>query len=64
VTLRSLQRKALSDLRNPSQDDPAGRPNAARTDVAVRWPGASMKALEAGLAVTAIATAILIGLGR
>ena len=30
----------------------------------VRWPGASMRVLEAGLALTAIATAILIGVGR
>ena len=30
----------------------------------VRWPGASMRVLEASLALTAIATAILIGVGR
>jgi hypothetical protein len=30
----------------------------------VRWPGASMRVLEASLAFTAIATAILIGVGR
>ena len=30
----------------------------------VRLPGASMRVLEAGLALTAIATAILIGVGR
>jgi hypothetical protein len=30
----------------------------------VRLPGASMRLLEAGLALTAIATAILIGVGR
>ena len=34
------------------------------TSVAVRMPGASMRLLEAGLALTAIATAILIGIGR
>ena len=34
------------------------------TTLAVRMPGASMRLLEAGLAVTAIATAILIGIGR
>jgi hypothetical protein len=34
------------------------------TTLAVRLPGASMRLLEAGLALTAIATAILIGLGR
>jgi hypothetical protein len=31
---------------------------------AVRFPGASMRVLEAGLALGAIATAILIGIGR
>ena len=31
---------------------------------AVRLPGASMRVLEAGLALTAIATAILIGIGH
>jgi hypothetical protein len=36
---------------------------SART-LSVRWPGASMRVLEAGLALTAIATAILIGVGR
>jgi len=30
----------------------------------VRLPGASMRVLEAGLALTAIATAILLGVGR
>jgi hypothetical protein len=38
------------------------RPRA--TSLAVRMPGASMRLLEAGLALTAIATAILIGIGR
>ena len=41
------------------------RPDEARsTSLAVRLPGASMRFLEAGLAATAIATAILIGVGR
>ena len=34
------------------------------TSLAVRFPGASMRLLEAGLALSAIATAILIGAGR
>ena len=34
------------------------------TDMAVRLSGASMRILETGLALTAIATALLIGLGR
>lgn len=41
--------------------------NADRTGTripGVRFPGASMRVLEAGLALTAIATAILIGIGR
>jgi hypothetical protein len=32
--------------------------------MAVRLPGASMRVIEAGLALTAIATAVLIGIGR
>lgn len=41
------------------------RPDEARSrSLAVRLPGASMRMLEAGLAATAIATAILIGAGR
>ena len=41
--------------------------SADRTDAripGVRLPGASMRVLEAGLALTAIATAILLGVGR
>lgn len=34
------------------------------TDLAARLSGASMRILETGLAVTAIAVALLIGLGR
>lgn len=34
------------------------------TDMAVRLSGASMRVLETGLALTAIATAFLIGLGH
>jgi len=42
-----------------------GRANRVDTTIpGVRLPGASMRVLEAGLALTAIATAILIGLGR
>lgn len=39
-------------------DEPQAR------SLAVRLPGASMRLLEAGLAATAIVTAILIGAGR
>ena len=38
------------------------RPRA--TEMAVRLTGMSMRVLETGLAVTAIATALLLGLGR
>ena len=34
------------------------------TELAVRLNGTSMRVLETGLAVTAVATALLIGLGR
>ena len=36
----------------------------ARVELAGRLSGMSMRVLETGLAVTAIATAVLIGLGR
>ena len=36
----------------------------ARSPMAVRLSGASMRVLETGLALTAIATALLIGIGR
>lgn len=39
-------------------------PRPSRRTAAVRLPGASMRVLEAGLALSAIATAILIGAGR
>ena len=42
----------------------AGDDEAGARIPGVRLPGASMRLLEAGLALTAIATAILIGLGR
>ena len=38
--------------------------HARTTTLAVRFQGTSMRVLETGLAVTAIATALLIGLGR
>jgi hypothetical protein len=37
---------------------------ASARSLQVRLPGASMRVLEAGLALTAIITAILIGVGR
>jgi hypothetical protein len=47
----------------PSDPGAAVDQNATRIQT-VRLPGASMRVLEAGLALTAIATAILIGIGR
>jgi hypothetical protein len=45
-------------------DDGASVDRTRVTSLAVRMPGASMRLLEAGLAATAIATAVLIGIGR
>ena len=42
----------------------ASAEQAGPRDLSVRLPGASMKVLETGLALTAIAAAILIGVGR
>lgn len=50
-----LSHRPATDAR---ADDPPAR------TLAVRLPGASMRVLEAGLAATAIVTAILIGVGR
>jgi hypothetical protein len=54
VSGRLGQRSGVSS----TSADPAG------TIPGVRLPGASMRVLEAALALTAIATAILIGVGR
>jgi len=45
-------------------DDPVPAPQVGAVDPRVRFHSASMRVLEAGLALTAIATAILIGVGR
>ena len=45
-------------------DQGASADQAGARNPGVRLPGASMRVLEAGLALTAIATAILIGVGR
>jgi len=48
----------------PIIGDPAPAPQVGAVDPRVRFQSASMRVLEAGLALTAIATAILIGVGR
>ena len=45
-------------------EDPAPTVQAGVVDPRVRFQSASMRVLEAGLALTAIVTAILIGVGR
>ena len=45
-------------------EDAAPTVQVGAVDSRVRFPNASMRVLEAGLALTAIVTAILIGVGR
>ena len=59
VTGRLAQRRSVTTI---DRDQTA--PESADGLAAVRLPGASMRVLEASLALTAIATAILIGFGR
>jgi hypothetical protein len=47
-----------------SVDAPAPTARAEAVDSRVRFQGASMRILEAGLALIAIATAVLMGVGR
>jgi hypothetical protein len=65
VSLSSMVSRGVAErLRQHHSDEGANIDRSRVTTLAVRLPGASMRLLEAGLAVTAIATAILIGLGR
>ena len=59
-----VSRGVAGRLRPRLADDGANIDRPRVTSLAVRMPGASMRLLEAGLALTAIATAILIGIGR
>jgi hypothetical protein len=64
VSLYSMVSRGVAgrlSLRQLGQTRP-DEPRAA--SLVVRFPGASMRLLEAGLALGAIATAILIGAGR
>jgi hypothetical protein len=63
VSLHTLVSDGLANRLQPRRITAAvAQPRA--TDMAARLSGASMRLLETGLALTAIATALLIGLGR
>jgi len=65
VSLSSMVSRGIAGrLRLRPSDAGQSLEEPRATSVAVRLPGASMRFLEAGLAATAIATAILIGFGR
>jgi len=65
VSLSTMVSRGVAERLRPRQADEGARIDRPRvTSLAVRMPGASMRLLETGLALTAIATAILIGIGR
>lgn len=65
MSLYSLVSRGLAGRLGQRPGDPGANVDRADGELqGVRLPGASMHFLEAGLALTAIATAILIGLGR
>ena len=65
MSLSSMVSRGMAGrLRQRLSDEGANIDRPRATSLAVRLPGASMRVLEAGLAATAIATAILIGIGR
>jgi len=59
-----VSRGVAGRLRPRTANDGSSIERRRSTSHAVRMPGASMRFLETGLALTAIATAILIGIGR
>lgn len=59
-----VSRGVVGRLGQRAADGDTRRDVAPMRSLQVRWPGASMRVLEAGLALTAIVTAILIGVGR
>ena len=59
-----VSRGVVGRLRPRPPHDGANLDRPRVKSLTVRMPGASMRLLEAGLALTAIATAILIGIGR
>jgi hypothetical protein len=65
VSLYTVVSRGVSGRLGQRPSDPAANIEQVGTrNKGVRLPGASMRVLEAGLALTAIATAILIGVGR
>jgi len=65
VSLYSVVSRGVAGRLGQRSGIVTGQPDRVDTTIpGVRLPGASMRVLEAGLALTAIATAILIGLGR
>jgi hypothetical protein len=62
VSLYSLVNQGMAGRLGGRAESPAQGEPAPRNQVLL--PGASMWILQAGIAITAIATAILIGLGR
>jgi hypothetical protein len=65
VSLSSMvSRGVVGRLRERPSSRAASIDQQRATTFSVRLPGASMRLLEAGLAGSAVAAAILIGLGR
>jgi len=65
VSLSTMVSRGVAGRLRPRLADSGATIERTRVaSLAVRMPGASMRVLEAGLAATAIATAILIGIGR
>jgi hypothetical protein len=65
VSLYTVVSRGVSGRFGQRPNDPGANVDQVGTrNQSVRLPGASMRVLEAGLALTAIVTAILIGVGR
>lgn len=64
MSLHTLVSDGLAGRLQPRRLTAAAVSRPDATDVAARLSGASMRILETGLALAAIATALLIGLGR
>lgn len=64
VDLRTFHPGGVALGRRRVRHEAVALPSAGRPDVAALLTGSSMRILEAGLALVAIATAILLGIGR
>jgi hypothetical protein len=65
VSLYTVVSRGVSGRLGQRPNDPGANVDRVTSgNKGVRLPGASMRVLEAGLALTAIATALLIGVGR